>query len=99
MNKIVPGNVQDAASKSSLTKLAQISKVDLPSMMKHLRLRKNISARELSIRSGLSSSYVSKVESGDINPTVDAFSRLVDNLDCTDFEIVFLIRSIHKDVT
>lgn len=82
---------------SSLAKLAQISHLDLPTMLKHLRKRRNLSARDLSLKSGLSSSYVSKVEAGNIKPTIEAFARMIDHLGVTDQEIVFIIRTLNGD--
>jgi len=64
--------------------------------MKFLRERSEISARELSSRAGLSASYVSKVESGSVLPTIESFSKLISELNVTDMEIVYLIKLLTK---
>lgn len=63
-------------------------------LMKFLRERQGISARELSARAGLSASYVSKVESGAVLPTIESFARLVSNLYTTDKEVAYLISTL-----
>ena len=65
-------------------------------LMKFLRERSGISARNLSTLSGLSYSYVSKMESGSVIPSVEVFSRIVKNLDITDVELMYLIKSISE---
>lgn len=65
--------------------------------MKFLRERSGLSARQLSINAGLSTSYVSKVESGAVLPTIESFARLVSNLDITDKEIAYLIKMLVKN--
>ena len=62
--------------------------------MKFLRERQGISARELSGRAGLSASYVSKVESGAVLPTIESFAKLVSNLYTTDKEVAYLISTL-----
>lgn len=61
-------------------------------LMRFLRERQDISARALSEKSGLSLSYVSKMENGDVTPTVEVFSKLVNNLDVSNAELIYLIR-------
>lgn len=56
-----------------------------------VRARKGWSARELSRRAGLSPSYVTKVEAGEIEPSFKAFSALAVALNMTSSEIVFSI--------
>jgi transcriptional regulator with XRE-family HTH domain len=58
-----------------------------------LRQGKGLSARQLSLESGLSSSYVSKVESGEIEPSFKAFAKLAIALDMTPLEVFFCILS------
>jgi transcriptional regulator with XRE-family HTH domain len=70
---------------------------DFAVLMKFLRERSGISARTLSTQSGLSYSYVSKMESGSVIPSVQVFSRILSNLDVTDTEMVYLIKSISKE--
>lgn len=63
-------------------------------LMRSLRERSEISARALSIQAGLSPSYVSKVESGSVLPTIESFARLIEHLTVTDREIVFLLKTL-----
>lgn len=56
-----------------------------------VRARKGWSARELSKRAGLSPSYVTKLEAGEIEPSLKAFSSLAVALNMTTTEIVFSI--------
>jgi len=65
-------------------------------LMKFLRERSGVSARQLSAQAGLSASYVSKVESGSVLPTIESFSKLISELDVTDMEIVYLIKLLAK---
>lgn len=50
------------------------------------------SARELSQRAGLSPSYINKVESGEISPSLRAFSQIAEALNLNDLEVVTLCR-------
>ncbi len=68
--------------------------VEFSQLMTKLRVRSGKSARALSIAAGKSQSYVSKMERGEFVPTVDTFARLVHELDCSDAEVLFLIRSL-----
>ena len=52
------------------------------------------SARHLSGLAGLSPSYVSKVESERINPSLEAFGKLVRVLNFSDLEIAFIVKRI-----
>lgn len=61
-------------------------------IMKFLRERQGLSARRLSIMAGLSPSYMSKLECERLIPSVDIFNKLVENIGCSDSEILFLIR-------
>lgn len=81
-----------------MTALSQLARhmgdVSFAEMMRYLRERKNISARVLSAKAGVSPSYVSKLERGEFYPTLDRFARLVDHLDVRDDELVFLVRAL-----
>lgn len=57
-----------------------------------MRARANISARHLSNIAGLSPSYVSKVEAGEIDPSLRAFSRLAAALRMNSQEVWFCIQ-------
>lgn len=59
--------------------------------LQFLRKRKGLSARALSVAAGLSPSYVSKVESGEVQPSLHAFSRLARELRMTQHEVLFII--------
>jgi transcriptional regulator with XRE-family HTH domain len=63
----------------------------LPVALKLLREKKGISARTLSVSAGLSSSYVSKVEAGALEPSFSAFCRMAKVLGMTTSEILFLV--------
>ena len=76
-----------------------ISSPEFRVLMRFLRERNEVSARSLSERSGLSLSYVSKMEKGDVTPTVEVFSKIISNLDVTNAELVYLVRilgDVHK---
>lgn len=60
-------------------------------VLKMMRLDKNISARALSLACGLSSSYISKLESGGTKPPIDVFVRITKELDLNETEILFLL--------
>lgn len=50
-----------------------------------------MSARELSLKAGLSESYVGKLEGGRIDPSLRAFGRLAMALGLTRAEVHFLV--------
>jgi ribosome-binding protein aMBF1 (putative translation factor) len=56
------------------------------------RQEKKISARELSLMIGASGSYISKVESGAISPTIENAAKIMCALDFTNQEIIYTIR-------
>ena len=64
---------------------------DFCALIKYLRERKGISGRYLSIKAGLSPSYVSKVENGVVLPTIESFAKIISHLDVTDKEVAYLI--------
>lgn len=51
-----------------------------------------ISRRALSIAAGLSGSYISKVEAGEIEPSFRAVAKIARELRFTSAEIVFLVQ-------
>ena len=63
-------------------------------LLKFLRERSGVSARQLSMDAGLSASYVSKVESGEVVPSVLQFARLIRQLDASAFEISYLLTAL-----
>lgn len=64
--------------------------------IKHLREARRLSARALSLKCGFSPSYVSKIESGEIEPGFWAFARLAIVLEMTTQEILFLVEEEAK---
>jgi transcriptional regulator with XRE-family HTH domain len=66
-------------------------------LMKALRERAELSARSLSLAAGLSASYVSKIESGSVLPTISAFANIVKHLRISDKEIAYLLSTLTKD--
>ena len=89
------GNALDAES-SSFADLGKSSGMQFNTLIKSLRLSKNISARALSTDCGFSPSYISKIESGDLMPSIETFSKIVQKLNCTDQEILFMIGTFYK---
>lgn len=73
-----------------------ITDLDFPALMSYLRTRKGMSARGVSSAAGVSPSYVAKLERGDFVPTVDTFARLVKVLECSDLEILVLLRTFNS---
>ena len=67
---------------------------DFAVLMKFLRERSDISARHLSETSGLSLSYISKMEKGTVTPTVSVFAKIIKNLNVTDAEILYILREL-----
>lgn len=65
-------------------------------LMIFLRERQGLSARGVSKQAQLSESYVSKMESGKVIPTVESFARIVDVLKPSDKEIVYLLSTLIK---
>ena len=66
--------------------------INLANAIRFLRTRYKRSARGLSQAAGLSPSYVSKVEAGELEPSFRAFCRIAEELGMSDAEIVFLVR-------
>ena len=64
----------------------------LGNAIRFLRLNKNMSSRALSALSGLSPSYIGKVEAGTMNPSFDAFCSIAGALEISDKELSFLVR-------
>lgn len=70
--------------------------LNLGNAIRFLRSNKSISSRALSSMSGLSPSYIGKVESGDLNPSFDAFCAIAKALNMSDTEVLFLVRLNQK---
>lgn len=63
-------------------------------LMTFLRNRQGLSARSLSEQAGLSLSYVSKMESGAVTPTVEVWARIIQHLEVGNEELAYLIRTL-----
>lgn len=63
-------------------------------LFKFLRERTGMSARALSLQAGLSQSYISKVESGNVLPTIESFAKIIKLMNITDKELMYLIFSL-----
>ncbi|RTK93382.1 helix-turn-helix domain-containing protein [Candidatus Saccharibacteria bacterium] len=70
---------------------------EFASLMRFLRERSGVSARQLSLSSGLSASYVSKIEDGAILPNIKSFANIISNLSVTPFEIAYLLQTFRED--
>ena len=67
------------------------NQVTIGGLLRASRIRAGMSARRLSALAGLSPSYVGKVESGDIEPSLRAFARIARVLNMSQREVVFLV--------
>jgi len=56
-------------------------------LLKQKRESLGISARGLSVQVGMSPSYVSKVEAGELDPTLHCFARMASALKMNHYEI------------
>lgn len=65
--------------------------VTVGSVIRAVRKAKGVSARELSLRAGLSESYVGKLESGSLEPSLGAFANVATVLNLTAGEIHALV--------
>ena len=59
--------------------------------IRYLRGRKNLSARQVSLQAGLSSSYVGKLEAGEMEPSFRAFARIAVVLGMSPQEVLFCV--------
>lgn len=59
--------------------------------MRIARVRAGLSARELSARAGLSPSYVTKLEAGELEPSLHAFAKIAKAARLTQAEIYFCV--------
>lgn len=63
----------------------------LSGLLRTVREHHNLSARGLSLRAGLSDSYVGKVENRTIEPSLRAFLAIMDALEMNDHEKLFFM--------
>lgn len=68
------------------------TRLTLGQAIRYVRERKGMSARALSQTAGLSAAYVSKVERGEMEPSLKAFGRLAIVLEMTEAEVNLLVR-------
>ncbi len=54
--------------------------VDIGNRLRHVRMRANLSQRELSKRAGVTNSTISLIESNQTNPSVGALKRILDGI-------------------
>lgn len=54
--------------------------VDIGNRLRHLRLARNLSQRELAKRAGVTNSTISLIESNSANPSVGALKRILDGI-------------------
>lgn len=73
--------------------------IDVPvsKVIRYLREKKSMSARAVSQAAGLSPSYVSKVESGSMEPSFKAFCRIAGVLGMTDGEVIFVVKMAMRE--
>lgn len=74
-----------------------MSDLSFGQFIKHKREQADQTARHVALEAGLSASYVSKVEADQMKPSLKAFAALVEVLDCTNLEIVFLVRLANEE--
>lgn len=71
--------------------------VSLPTAIRYLRERKGMSARAVSQAADLSASYVSKVESGQMEPSFRAFCKIAEVLEMSDREVLFVVQMVMRN--
>jgi predicted transcriptional regulator len=59
----------------------------------HMRRQRGLSGRALGPKAGLSTGYVSRLEAGDIDPSLSCFARLVMALDMSPLEVWVVVRN------
>lgn len=72
----------------------KMSEMSFEELFRIARQRTGKSARGLSVECGLSPAYVSKVESGETKPSIQTFAKLIDAMDCSGYEILFMIGTL-----
>lgn len=61
-------------------------------LLRARREAQGLSARKLSLASGLSESMIGKIESGDVQPSLRVFAQVATQLQLNDREIALLVR-------
>lgn len=62
-----------------------------PTVARHRRMQLGLSARAVSLQANQSASYMSKIESGQVEPSFLAFARLVTTLKFSPAEIALVV--------
>lgn len=75
--------------------LGKNSGIQFNILIKKLREERGLSTRQLADLAGFSSAYISKIESGTI-PSSKFLARLLEVLECTPEEILFIIGILTK---
>lgn len=70
----------------------------LPEMLREFRIRRGLSRAELSRRAGYSVSYVGKLESGQIDPSLRAFAAIALALELASHEVFFCVRCLFAEM-
>lgn len=65
--------------------------ITLGEMVHMMRARLNLSARELSNRSGLSASYITKLEANELQPSLRAFAKIASACRMSSREVLFCV--------
>lgn len=60
-------------------------------VLRTVRERHDLSARELSAQAGLSASYVTKLEAGELDPSLKTFGKIAGVLKLTPMEVYFCV--------
>lgn len=79
--------------------MVNLSNQTLGSLIKAARTAKKLSARELSLKAGVSQSYISKVEADLLMPTLAVFSRLAIELNLSNIEIIYIVKLLGTNGT
>lgn len=69
----------------------------LAETIRYMRQRRGLSAAALSRQAGYSPSYIAKLESGDLEPSLGAFASIAKALEFSDAEIAFTVRMMCKE--
>lgn len=77
--------------KTLTSRALDVADLTLGQAIKRLRTPTGLSARALSVKAGQSESYVGKVESGKIEPSVRAFARIARVLGLKPSEVAVLV--------
>lgn len=65
--------------------------VKIGELVAHARRRVGLSARQLSAQAGLSASYVTKLEAGELEPSLHSFARIAMATKMTQAEVFFCV--------